>query len=209
MILAYPTVASSNVAQTSHADISEKQGYMQRGYENVAGDCVCASDTDTDNDGIGDEVMRAPMVKAARGDHDSDGCKDGSEDQDDDNDGIPPDDDCLWAEIGWTANNDTDHDNDGCRDSTEDTDDDADGSDASDSCVKGQTNWTSNETDRDGDGCHNNEDDDDNDGVADNADACARGQVNWLSDTTTDYDSDGCKDGDPSQKTMMMTMMVF
>ena len=36
--------------------------------------------------------------------------------------------------------------------------------------------------------------DDDNDGVLDSADSCYQGEIGWLSNSTTDHDSDGCRD---------------
>ena len=60
-------------------------------------------------------------------DYDSDGCRDSSEDADDDNDGITDSSDaCSKGTLSWTSSTSTDHDGDGCRDSTEDNDDDND-----------------------------------------------------------------------------------
>ena len=60
-------------------------------------------------------------------DHDMDGCFDGDEDIDDDNDGILDlADSCSTGLINWTSNSLYDYDNDGCFDSSEDEDDDND-----------------------------------------------------------------------------------
>ena len=134
-----------------------------------------------------------------RSDYDYDGCRDSTEDTDDDNDGAPDYlDDCPLGDVDWTQNSTTDHDYDGCQDSNEDTDDDNDGiSDSEDYCPTGELNWTSDSSnDHDYDGCQDsNEDtDDDNDGVPDSADDCRRGFMNWISDSNSDHDSDGCRD---------------
>ena len=62
-------------------------------------------------------------------DYDSDGCRDATEDDDDDND-IVLDvvDDCSTGELNWVSDSSTDYDGDGCRDiHPEDPDDDNDG----------------------------------------------------------------------------------
>ena len=60
-------------------------------------------------------------------DHDSDGCNDALEDDDDDNDGVYDlSDSCPKGEVNWPANVNTDFDGDGCRDGLEDEDDDND-----------------------------------------------------------------------------------
>ena len=134
-----------------------------------------------------------------RSDYDYDGCRDSTEDTDDDNDGAPDYlDDCPLGDVDWTQNSTTDHDYDGCQDSNEDTDDDNDGiSNSEDYCPTGELNWTSDSSnDHDYDGCQDsNEDtDDDNDGVPDSADDCQTGETLWFADSNSDHDSDGCRD---------------
>jgi hypothetical protein len=160
---------------------------------------VC--DPDDDNDGINDSVDLCSQgllawLSNSLTDHDSDGCKDTTEeDPDDDNDGISDlQDDCPTGITGASL----DYDADGCKNS-EDQDDDNDGvNDGSDSCPTGELDWISGSvTDHDSDGCNDaTEDvDDDNDGVLDLSDSCPKGEVNWPSNANTDFDGDGCKDG--------------
>ena len=74
-----------------------------------------------------------------------------------------------------------------------DSDDDNDGiSDSVDACPLSSMAVSQ---DWDGDGCKDIEDsDDDNDGVEDLSDDCQTGDSGWNSDSSSDYDSDGCKD---------------
>jgi hypothetical protein len=182
-------------------------------------------DTDDDNDGMTDPLDPAMPLQGEdncyRGelnwttneatDHDSDGCKDDSlEDLDDDNDGVPDpadlqapvagEDFCPRGDLGWTSDASSDMDGDGCRDAGEDTDDDSDGyADSEDSCPNGLVGWSPTaENDHDSDGCEDaTEDlDDDNDSILDSADSCPTGVLGWISDALTDHDSDGCKDDD-------------
>ena len=133
-------------------------------------------------------------------DHDSDGCEDASEDQDDDNDGIEDSQDNCDSPLNWESNSITDYDSDGCDDSSEDTDDDNDGvDDVDDNCQTGLLSWQSDSSsDYDSDGCKDVEEDsdDDNDGILDDSDNCSKGTLNWISDSTTDKDTDGCRDSD-------------
>jgi hypothetical protein len=160
-------------------------------------------DVDEDGDGIPDFLDDCPdgltdWTSDLANDHDSDGCRDGSEDNDDDNDGIPDlTDDCPDGATGWTADISTDHDSDGCKDSVEDDDDDADGyDDQDDSCPLGDVGVTGAGQDVDEDGCNDlTEDDDvDNDGVLNGADNCAGTPIG------ADVDTNGCaasqRDGD-------------
>jgi hypothetical protein len=56
-------------------------------------------------------------------DYDRDGCKDSSEDLDDDNDGVDDTlDNCPIGDRDWTSTPSLDSDADGCRDDTEDGD---------------------------------------------------------------------------------------
>ena len=113
-------------------------------------------------------------------DHDSDGCNDITEDDDDDNDGLrDSDDQCQTGDIGWgSTGSATDYDSDGCQDSGEDLDDDNDGIDDVDDllCQKGDLG----------------------DGSSTGPDNCTRGSLGWTSVSTggsiTDYDTDGCQD---------------
>ena len=38
--------------------------------------------------------------------------------------------------------------------------------------------------------------DDDNDGIVDVSDSCQKGALGWTLDSSTDYDTDGCRDVD-------------
>ena len=61
-------------------------------------------------------------------DYDNDGCRDLTEDFDDDNDNVLDiNDDCWRGYMNWDSIPEYDYDGDGCYDSTEDTDDDSDG----------------------------------------------------------------------------------
>ena len=121
---------------------------------------------------------------------DQDGCKDSTEDTDDDADGI--DDfadlcDDIGDKMGWTSNSVRDHDADGCHDTEEDDDDDNDAvPDTDDSCPRGWFNWsTSPSTDHDTDGCadEGEDDDDDNDLALDEALFYAAGHAPLLEES--------------------------
>ena len=69
-------------------------------------------------------------------DHDSDGCFDASEDEDDDNDGVADSvDTCPRGLTNWISNSKTDSDGDGCNDEIEDLD-----------CCEGDDNNTQSDT---------------------------------------------------------------
>ncbi len=96
----------------------------------------CRLYRDCDDDGIGDsEGDRCPYNETGwtsngSSDNDGDGCRDESEDIDDDNDGLNDREDlCSAGETDWESNDFSDNDGDGCRDAGEDTDDDNDGLD--------------------------------------------------------------------------------
>jgi len=106
-------------------------------------------DYDDDNDGItdnsGDDCPRGGAwnwTSNSTTDFDNDGCKDSSEDDDDDNDGIDDTDDVCLSSYApprnwWISDSSNDIDSDGCRDADEDLDDDGDGfDDAADDCNK-------------------------------------------------------------------------
>ncbi|MBC61879.1 MAG: hypothetical protein CMP11_05425 [Zetaproteobacteria bacterium] len=162
-------------------------------------------------------------LKGTVTDHDGDGCKDSSEDLDDDNDsfldagldgvlGTFDDDLCPRGFKFWVPDSNNDYDNDGCLDDNEDDDDDNDGKIDYDSdgkqldlCSKkeaGKISWISNkDSDYDADGCEDKseDDDDDNDNIDDVNDLCDPESgilsiLNWESDSMTDSDGDGCQD---------------
>jgi hypothetical protein len=115
-----------------------------------------ACDSDDDNDGLTDNFpdlcprggefnwtsMQDTSNPSASTDWDNDGCKDDSEDPDDDNDQVLDVDDlCPYTSYDpprptWISDTESnDNDGDGCRDSDEDVDDDADGfADVDDNC---------------------------------------------------------------------------
>ena len=159
---------------------------------------------DTDQDGIldtNDECeSTSGYTSTPNTDHDSDGCYDYNEDNDDDNDGtLDAYDRCIRGEVGWDSTNiSLDHDRDGCRDISEDFDDDDDTIvDEFDLCMS-ESFVSSGITDHDSDGCNDatEDHDDDNDGYNDSIDECPKGIVNWVPTNLTDYDSDGCRDID-------------
>ena len=152
--------------------------------ENTDGDAQGdACDSDDDNDGLtdnsGDDCPRGGEANwdstqdfadpANSTDWDRDGCKDGVEDNDMDNDGVANGDDtCPRSSYQpprptWQSDTITDVDGDGCRDADEDDDDDGDGfEDVSDDCPTVVGNSTLGEEgclDTDGDGWSNNFDD--------------------------------------------------
>lgn len=90
--------------------------------------------TDTDGDGIDDADDDCPngetgWTSTPLTDHDGDGCRDSSEDNDNDNDLVVNiNDDCPEGELSWLSSPSTDYDGDGCKDNhLEDDDDDNDG----------------------------------------------------------------------------------
>ena len=90
--------------------------------------------TDTDGDGIDDADDDCPngetgWTSTPLTDYDGDGCRDSSEDNDNDNDLIVNiNDDCPEGELSWLSSPSTDYDGDGCKDDhLEDDDDDNDG----------------------------------------------------------------------------------
>jgi len=135
-----------------------------------------ACDSDDDNDGLTDNFpdncprggeynwtsTQDTSNPSASTDWDNDGCKDDTEDSDDDNDLIDDVNDlCPWTEYNpprptWVSDQATDVDGDGCRDSDEDLDDDADSvDDVLDDCPTVAGNSTLGEqgcVDQDGDG---------------------------------------------------------
>jgi len=126
-------------------------------------------------------------------DHDGDGCKDSTEDLDDDDDGIY--DVYDLCPTGYMSNDTVDRDGDGCDDRYEDDDRDGDGVDnLLDLCPDGVVNWDPSD-DHDGDGCRDSDEDnnDDGDPYLDEDDDCPLG-VTWWDDPSFDYDSDGCHD---------------
>ena len=168
-------------------------------------DAIFGIMVDFDRDGIlndNDDCSfgKIGWISSSVTDHDSDGCEDASEDQDDDNDGIEDSQDNCNSPLNWESNSINDYDSDGCDDSSEDMDDDNDGiGDVDDNCQTGLLSWQSDSSsDYDSDGCKDVEEDsdDDNDGIQDNLDTCSKGTLNWISDSTTDTDGDGCRDID-------------
>ena len=135
-----------------------------------------ACDSDDDNDGLTDNFpdncprggaynwtsTQDTANPSASTDWDNDGCKDDTEDLDDDNDLIEDTNDmCQWTEYNpprptWVSDQATDVDGDGCRDSDEDLDDDGDSiDDVMDDCPTIAGNSTLGEQgciDQDGDG---------------------------------------------------------
>ncbi len=90
--------------------------------------------TDTDGDGIDDADDDCPngetgWTSTPSTDYDGDGCRDSSEDNDNDNDLVVNiNDDCPEGELSWFSSPSTDYDGDGCKDDhLEDDDDDNDG----------------------------------------------------------------------------------
>ena len=126
-------------------------------------------------------------------DHDGDGCRDATEDLNDDNDAYPDAyDSCPSGYMGEHV----DLDADGCDDLHEDPDTDGDGvENYLDLCPNGAQYWGSFAEDHDGDGCRDadEDDNDDNDPYPDAEDDCPEGVVGWSS-TIFDHDGDGCHD---------------
>ena len=126
-------------------------------------------------------------------DHDGDGCRDSTEDLNDDNDAYPDEyDSCPSGYMGEHV----DLDGDGCDDLHEDPDTDGDGvENYLDLCPNGAQYWGAFASDHDGDGCRDadEDDNDDNDPYPDTEDSCMEGVVGWTS-TLFDHDGDGCHD---------------
>jgi len=142
-----------------------------------------ACDSDDDNDGITDNFpdncprggeynwtsSQNTTNPSASTDWDNDGCKDDTEDLDDDNDLVADTNDmCQWTAYDpprptWVSNQTTDVDGDGCRDSDEDLDDDGDSiDDVMDDCPTIAGDSTLGEQgciDQDGDGWSDSFDD--------------------------------------------------
>ena len=167
------------------------------------------SGDDLDGDGVPNEQDSCPEgMGQANGwvannatDIDADGCHDGFEDADDDDDGILDVYDNCPQSIGWVSTPEYDYDGDGCHDALEDNDDDGDSIiDADDSCPKGALNWPSTfSSDWDSDGCRDMDEDhdDDSDGFNDSVDACpSGGKAHWTPDSNNDWDGDACHDID-------------
>jgi len=172
-------------------------------YQNISLIYV-VSISDSDEDGISDDLdlcndgVENSWNSNQNTDYDSDGCRDITEDIDDDNDGISDYDDGCFSVIGWISEPVSDFDSDGCHDLDEDDDDDGDRvDDVIDSCPKGHLGWVSTpNNDWDGDGCHDFIEDlnDDQDDYEDTFDSCPLGEIFWIADTNTDFDQDGCHD---------------
>ena len=172
---------------------------------------VIGNSNDMDGDGIEDQFDSCPdgwgeddgWKSSGDTDIDADGCHDGWEDLDDDNDGIGDGIDSCPSSPGWNSSIELDHDEDGCRDIDEDDDDDNDGVlDTEDSCPLGATKWSSGfASDWDSDGCRDADEDadDDSDGLDDSNDYCPKGAIMWTRDSQSDWDSDGCRDSDEDE----------
>ena len=162
------------------------------------------SSSDSDKDGINDELDMCndgeenSWNSNQNTDYDSDGCRDITEDLDDDNDGILDYDDECFSVVGWISDSASDYDTDGCHDLDEDDDDDGDRiEDYVDSCPKGHLEWISTpNNDWDGDGCHDfiEDSNDDQDDYDDAFDSCPLGEIYWIADSNSDFDQDGCHD---------------
>jgi len=156
---------------------------------------VCDSDKDGDTiDNIDDgcEMGEKDWTSLETIDVDGDGCRDLTEDSDDDGDGVQDGQDLCTntadTYTGWNSTNgsgdptnSTDWDGDGCQDdSGEDLDDDNDGiEDISDTCPYGPNGWKSTATtDEDSDGCEDITQDTDGDGLIDKFDQCPNTAVN-------------------------------
>ena len=154
---------------------------------------------DDDQDGILDEDDQCQFGESgwqssSLSDYDNDGCRDQTEDLDDDNDGV---EDTLDVCPTGAMNIDRiDVDMDGCDDILEDVDIDGDlVPNHEDLCPAGAQYWNTFSTDHDGDGCRDmdEDDNDDNDPYLDVDDDCPTGVVGWTG-LAFDHDSDGCHD---------------
>ena len=100
---------------------------------------------DADEDGVIDELDYCKngdsnWVSNINTDYDQDGCKDITEDIDDDNDGIEDYLDSCMSSLGWISDTLSDYDSDGCNDTYDDDDDDNDGIDDAEDFVQ-QEQW--------------------------------------------------------------------
>jgi len=154
---------------------------------------------DDDGDGVSDiddlcQWGQSDWFSTSSNDHDSDGCKDSTEDLNDDQDPFLDLDDACPKGQSWWNNISMDYDQDGCI-NNEDPDDDNDGIiDIYELCQWSQSDWISNyTTDYDGDGCEDSIEDlnDDQDPFLDVEDACSKGW-SWWDNISMDYDQDGC-----------------
>ena len=154
---------------------------------------------DDDQDGILDEddlcqFGESGWESTAMTDYDGDGCRDETEDLDDDNDGV---EDALdECPTGMMNPDRVDGDFDGCDDILEDIDIDGDlVPNHEDLCPNGAQYWNSFSIDYDGDGCRDmdEDDNDDNDPYLDVYDDCPTGVIGWTG-AAYDHDSDGCQD---------------
>jgi len=168
--------------------------------QSVRVNLVNANDwNDDDQDGILDEddlcqFGESGWQSTAMTDYDEDGCRDETEDIDDDNDGVEDTrDECPTGAMNPDR---VDADFDGCDDILEDTDIDGDlVLNHQDLCPEGAQYWNSYSTDHDGDGCRDmdEDDNDDNDPYLDVYDDCPTGVIGWTG-AAYDHDSDGCQD---------------
>lgn len=158
---------------------------------------------DTDGDGIFDSSDMCAngetgWISDSSNDYDGDGCKDSSEDDNDDNDWVNDDlDNCSKGELSWDLSSVNDHDEDGCHDLLEDNDDDNDGfTDTIEAnCLSDPLDDQSIPLNTDGTGdCDELDTDDDDDGFSDII------EVNCLSDPLDDQsiplNTDGTGDCD-------------
>ncbi len=151
---------------------------------------------DDDGDGILDyeddcQFGESGWISDVDTDHDGDGCRDSTEDLNDDNDDyLDVDDSCPTGHMGEHI----DLDGDGCDDVHEDPDNDGDGVENHlDLCPNGAQYWSSFSEDHDGDGCRDadEDDNDDNDPYLDAEDDCPSG-ISWWNSILFDHDGDGC-----------------
>eukprot|EP00401_Gymnodinium_catenatum_P083213 CAMPEP_0117520630 /NCGR_PEP_ID=MMETSP0784-20121206/33266_1 /TAXON_ID=39447 /ORGANISM="" /LENGTH=298 /DNA_ID=CAMNT_0005316627 /DNA_START=111 /DNA_END=1003 /DNA_ORIENTATION=+ len=164
------------------------------------------NDKDVDDDGIPDNRDSCPWQCLSQNgticsrfgwrsgkatDFDSDGCQDGVEDLDRDNDGVRDfNDQCPVTPMHYTfvSSPETDFDGDGCADFVEDLDNDNDGvSDVDDRCPFTPMRYmfvSSPKTDLNGDGCADGFEDPDNDGdaAANHLDDCPQTRVDSMPD---------------------------
>jgi len=155
---------------------------------------------DDDGDGVPDyeddcQFGESDWTSDVDTDHDGDGCRDSSEDLNDDNDDyVDIDDSCPSGYMGEHV----DLDGDGCDDVHEDPDNDGDGVENHlDLCPNGAQYWSSFSEDNDGDGCRDadEDDNDDNDPYLDVDDDCPSG-MSWWNSLLFDHDGDGCHDSE-------------
>ena len=153
---------------------------------------------DDDGDGVPDynddcQFGESGWYSDVDTDHDGDGCRDTTEDLNDDNDDYPDvDDSCPSGYMGEHI----DLDNDGCDDVHEDPDNDGDGvANHLDMCPNGAQYWSGISEDNDNDGCRDadEDDNDDNDPYLDVDDECPSG-MSWWTSLLFDHDGDGCHD---------------